>query len=56
VHFTEYYKPLVPCLNRLKRVVFPEGRRWKSEDRELYARMKEIIREARKDPEVLADK
>ncbi len=55
-YFTEYHKSLIPWLNRLRRVVFPEGRRWKSEDRELYSRMKEIIREARKDPKVLADK
>jgi len=52
-HFTEYHKPLIPWLNRLRRVVFPEGRRWKSEDRELYSRMKEIIREARNDPKVV---
>lgn len=55
-HFTEYYKPLIPWLNRLRRVVFPNDGRWKSEDRELYSRMKEIIREARKDPKVFADK
>jgi len=54
-HFTEYYKPLVPWLNRLRRVVFPEGRRWKSEDENLYTRMKENSREARKDPKVLAE-
>ncbi|KAG9229575.1 hypothetical protein BJ875DRAFT_537638 [Amylocarpus encephaloides] len=53
-HFTEYRKPLMHWLNRLRRVVFSEGRRWKSEDRELYSRMKEVIREARKDPKVLA--
>ena len=55
-HFTKYYKPLIPWLNRLRRVVFPNSRRWKSEDRELYSRVKKIIREARKDPKVLADK
>jgi hypothetical protein len=55
-YFTEYYKPLIPWLNRLRRVVFPNGGRWKSEDRELYSRMKGILCEARKDPQVLADK
>lgn len=55
-YFTDYYKPLIPWLNRLRRVVFPNGGRWKIEDRELYSRMKEIIREALKDPEVLVDK
>jgi len=55
-YFTDYYEPLVPWLNRLRRVVFPNGGRWKSEDRELYSRIKEIIREARKDPKMFADK
>ncbi|KAH9203968.1 hypothetical protein DL95DRAFT_131903 [Leptodontidium sp. 2 PMI_412] len=55
-HFTEYYKPLIPWLNRLRRAVFPNGRRWKSEERELHSRMKEIIREAQNDLEVFVDK
>jgi hypothetical protein len=55
-HFTEYYKPLIPWLKGLRRVVFPDGGRWKREDRELYSRMKEILRKARKDPDVLADR
>ncbi len=54
-NFTEYYKPLVTWLNRLRRVVFLEGRKWKSEDGELYTWIKEIIHEAQKHPEVLAD-
>jgi len=48
-HFTEYYEPLIPCLNRLRGAVFPDGGRWKIKDRELYSGMKEIIHKARKD-------
>ena len=55
-YFTEYYKPLIPWLNKLRRVVFPDGGRWEIEDRELYSRMKRILRQAQKDPKVLADK
>ncbi|RYP02126.1 hypothetical protein DL764_005961 [Monosporascus ibericus] len=35
--------------------VFPNGRRWKKLEPELYSSMKKILRDARKDPEVLAD-
>jgi hypothetical protein len=52
-YFTEYYESLISWLNRLRRVAFPGGGR---EDRELYSRMKEILREARMDPKVLADR
>ncbi|TAQ84941.1 hypothetical protein B7494_g6736 [Chlorociboria aeruginascens] len=55
-HFTEYHKPLVPWLNRLRSVVFPGGSRWENEDRELYSQMKEIICQARMDLKELADK
>lgn len=26
-YFTEYYRPLIPCVNTLRRAVFPDGRR-----------------------------
>jgi hypothetical protein len=48
VYFTSYYQPLIPWVNRLRKVVFPGGGRWK-EDRKLYSQMKEILREARED-------
>jgi hypothetical protein len=54
-HFTEYHQPLIPWINRLRRAVFPGGRRWKDEDRRLYSQMKEILGEAQKDPNVLAE-
>jgi len=47
-NFTPYYKPMVPWVNRLRKVVFPNGRRWVNEDSGLYTRMREILGEARK--------
>ncbi|KAI8634829.1 serine/threonine-protein kinase Sgk2 [Xylariaceae sp. FL1651] len=54
--FTSYYQPLVIWVNRLRKVVFPNGRRWEKEDEKLYSRMKDVLREARKDPRMLSDK
>lgn len=47
--FTPHCKPLIPCIERLRRAVFPDGRSWEREDRELYSRMMLILEEARKD-------
>jgi hypothetical protein len=48
-YFTEYYQPLIPCVNALRKTVFPNGRRWAKEDTGLYDRMKQILRGARED-------
>lgn len=50
--FTSYYQSLVPWVNRLRKEVFPDDKRWKKEDRELSERMKGILREACVDPKV----
>ncbi|KAL7897405.1 serine/threonine-protein kinase Sgk2 [Trichoderma sp. TUCIM 5745] len=55
MNFTPYYQPLIPWINRLRKVVFPNGHMWKRKDAGLYARLREVIGEARKDPKVLAD-
>jgi hypothetical protein len=47
-NFTPYYKPMVPWVNRLRKVVFPNGRRWENEDHGLYTRMRELLGEASK--------
>lgn len=47
--FTSSYHTLIPCVNRLRKVVFPGGGRWKEEDKKLYSKMKEILQEARED-------
>lgn len=46
-YFTEYYRPLIPCVNTLRKAVFRNGGRWKKEDKGLYDRMKQILRSAR---------
>lgn len=46
VYFTEYYQPLIPCINKLRKAVFPNGRRWAKEDIGLYDQMKGILRTA----------
>ncbi|KAJ5712432.1 hypothetical protein N7493_008900 [Penicillium malachiteum] len=45
-YFTDYYRPLIPCVNALRREVFPHGRRWAKEDAGLYDRMKKVLRHA----------
>ena len=50
--FTPYYKPLIPWVNKLRKVVFPTDGRWEKEDRGLYSQMKEILQQAQKDPKV----
>ncbi|KAJ8063416.1 hypothetical protein OCU04_008636 [Sclerotinia nivalis] len=52
LYFTPYYQPLVRCVNKLRRVIFPNGQRWKNEDPDLYSSMRKILREASEDQEV----
>jgi hypothetical protein len=54
-NFTPYYQPLVPWVNRLRRVVFPEGKRWERKDSILYSQMKEVLRNAIDDPNVFVE-
>ncbi|QUC20273.1 uncharacterized protein UV8b_04514 [Ustilaginoidea virens] len=46
--FTPYYQPLAVTVNRLRRVVFPQGKRWKYPDLGRYQQMKDILVEAQK--------
>ncbi|CRK44023.1 hypothetical protein BN1723_016302 [Verticillium longisporum] len=46
---TPYYESLVPWVNKLRKIVFPNGGRWKTEDQGLYARMGEILHKAQMD-------
>jgi hypothetical protein len=41
-----YCTPLTPCIEELQKVVFPEGKRWLKENRQLYSRMKSILQQA----------
>ncbi|KAF2452571.1 hypothetical protein BDY21DRAFT_382745 [Lineolata rhizophorae] len=45
-NFTAYCAPLIPCIKELRKVVFPEGKRWLREDRGLYSRIKSIFQQA----------
>jgi hypothetical protein len=45
-NFTPYYQPLIPCVNRLRRKVFPNGERWRDPSPQLYLDMKKILRAA----------
>ena len=47
--FTEYCKPLIPCLRELHRAVFPGGAPRSQEDRELYPQMMAVLKKARED-------
>ncbi|KAH7009260.1 uncharacterized protein B0I36DRAFT_342706 [Microdochium trichocladiopsis] len=53
--FTNYFKALIPWVGRLRRVVFPSGGRWKKEVSGLYASMQEVLREARRDLDAVAN-
>lgn len=44
--FTAQCKPLIPCIQELRKVVFPEGKRWLREERQLYPRMKSVLQRA----------
>ena len=48
-HFTPYYKPVIPLLNRLRKAVFPSGLPRKREDEGLYLQMRNILRKGRDD-------
>lgn len=50
-YFTSYYQELIPWVNRLRKAVFPGGRRWDKQDKGLYTRMRDILGEARKELE-----
>jgi hypothetical protein len=50
--FTDYYKPLIPWINTLRREVFPSGHRWTEQDISLCDRMRAVLERAVRDPKV----
>ena len=44
--FTTQCKQLIPCVQELRKVVFPGGKRWLKEDRQLYSRMTSVLEQA----------
>jgi hypothetical protein len=53
-HTTSYFQPLIPWIEQLRMVVFPNGKQWRIEDEGLYGRMGEVLRKAMMDPNVRA--
>ena len=49
--FTHTFQSLAPCVRDLRRYVFPNGKRWLGENKELYPQMKIVLEKARNDPE-----
>ncbi|KAH1744787.1 hypothetical protein KXW71_008254 [Aspergillus fumigatus] len=52
-NFTPYYNPLIPWVNRLRRVIFPMDRPWEKEDLRLYSQIRDILRAAKLDQKVV---
>ena len=50
-HFTAYCRPLIPCIQALRKVVFPGGKRRTSEDRIVYFEMKSELVKAKENLE-----
>ncbi len=46
---TPYHKPLIPLLNRLRKIVFPGDRAWKRESMKLYSKMRQALQDGQKD-------
>ncbi|WVO13619.1 hypothetical protein L204_101240 [Cryptococcus depauperatus] len=52
-HFTPFYQPLIPLMNKIRKEVFPNNQRWMTANMELYSLIKEILAKGQKDPEIL---
>jgi hypothetical protein len=48
-NFTPFYAPLIPLLNRLRKIVFPKDKPWEREDEKLYSRIREVLRQGREE-------
>ncbi|KAG6171095.1 hypothetical protein E4U11_001192 [Claviceps purpurea] len=55
LEFTPYFQPLIPHVCKLRKVVFPGGNPRDEPLPKLYSMMLRVIREAQKDPAVLAE-
>lgn len=43
LNFTPFYAPLIPLMDKLRAVVFPNGHPWREPNEELYSTMREIL-------------
>ena len=44
-NFTPFYAPLIPLLNRLRKIVFSKDKPLEREDEKLYSPMREVLRQ-----------
>ncbi len=42
-HFTPHYQPFAACIWALRKRVFPNNQRWKTENHHLYSAIKEVL-------------
>ncbi|CRK43386.1 hypothetical protein BN1723_005638 [Verticillium longisporum] len=54
-HFTVYYSPLIPWVNRLRRQIFPMDRPWEREEPGLYSLVKAVLRDAQQDQKAIVN-
>ncbi|KAF1936332.1 hypothetical protein EJ02DRAFT_480762 [Clathrospora elynae] len=54
-NFTPYYQQLIPYVDRLRRKVFPNGRRWRVPNAQMYCDMKQILKLAQNERKELQD-
>ena len=45
--FTPTCQPLIPCVQELRKCIFPDGKRWLCENKELYSQIKAVLVKAR---------
>jgi hypothetical protein len=55
-YFTSSLQTLTPSVNRLRRVVFPNGERWKKTNPQLHSSMMDILRESQQNLNISVDK
>ncbi len=48
--FTSNCESLIPCVQELRKSIFPNGKRWLGENKELYSQIKAVLDRAREDP------
>ena len=50
--FTASCQSLAPCVRDLRRYIFPNGKRWLGENKELCSQIKAVLEKVKEDPEL----
>ena len=45
--FTPQYASLIPCVQELRKCVFPDGKNWQEKNKELYSQMRGVLEKAK---------